>query len=147
MGYTGEMTSFANDYLSAFATGFHYAFAVAIFAMIISMAIFLANKNRFPNPSFSNTDNKSGSETVEMDIVEIKQRMYALFAVFGVVIFFWFSFHQNGLTLTYFANDYTRLSGINLNIGFTNIQGAELFQSINPFFGFAYTNIVGILDG
>lgn len=142
MGYTGEMTSFANDYLSAFATGFHYAFAVAIFAMIISMAIFLANKNRFPNPSFSNTDNKSGSETVEMDIVEIKQRMYALFAVFGVVIFFWFSFHQNGLTLTYFANDYTRLSGINLNIGFTNIQGAELFQSINPFFVVLLTPIL-----
>ena len=27
---------------------------------------------------------------------EIKQRMYALFAVLGIVIFFWFSFHQNG---------------------------------------------------
>jgi POT family proton-dependent oligopeptide transporter len=142
MGYTGEMTTFANNYLNAFATGFHYAFAVAIFAMIISMVIFITNKNRFPNPSFSHTDNKSGSKTPEMDIVEIKQRMYALFAVFGVVIFFWFSFHQNGLTLTYFANDYTRLSGINVNIGFTRIQGAELFQSINPLFVVLLTPIL-----
>ncbi|MDE7153180.1 MAG: hypothetical protein K2O00_01895 [Muribaculaceae bacterium] len=31
-------------------------------------------------------------------------------AVFGIVIFFWFSFHQNGLTLTMFAKDYTQLT-------------------------------------
>ena len=27
--------------------------------------------------------------------------------VFGVVVFFWMSFHQNGLTQTWFARDYT----------------------------------------
>lgn len=31
----------------------------------------------------------------------------ALILVFIVVIFFWMSFHQNGLTLTFFARDYT----------------------------------------
>lgn len=38
---------------------------------------------------------------------EEKPRVMALFLVFIVVIFFWMSFHQNGLTLTFFARDYT----------------------------------------
>lgn len=36
-----------------------------------------------------------------------KPRVVALTLVFIVVIFFWMSFHQNGLTLTMFARDYT----------------------------------------
>jgi len=36
-----------------------------------------------------------------------KKRLIALGLVFIVVIFFWMSFHQNGLTLTLFARDYT----------------------------------------
>jgi POT family proton-dependent oligopeptide transporter len=35
------------------------------------------------------------------------QKVIALLLVFFVVIFFWMSFHQNGLTLTFFARDYT----------------------------------------
>jgi POT family proton-dependent oligopeptide transporter len=38
---------------------------------------------------------------------EEKPRIVALGLVFLVVIFFWMSFHQNGLTLTMFARDYT----------------------------------------
>jgi POT family proton-dependent oligopeptide transporter len=38
---------------------------------------------------------------------EEKPRVLALTLVFIVVIFFWMSFHQNGLTLTMFARDYT----------------------------------------
>ncbi len=38
---------------------------------------------------------------------EEKPRVVALTLVFLVVIFFWMSFHQNGLTLTMFARDYT----------------------------------------
>ncbi len=82
-----------------------------------------------------------------MDAKEIKQRLYALLAVFGVVIFFWFSFHQNGLTLTMFARDYTDLSGIKINLGFVTIQGAEIFQSINPFFIVFLTPIIMALFG
>jgi len=36
-----------------------------------------------------------------------KQRVISLLLVFFVVIFFWMGFHQNGLTLTFFARDYT----------------------------------------
>ncbi|HOW31415.1 MAG TPA: peptide MFS transporter [Bacteroidales bacterium] len=38
---------------------------------------------------------------------EEKPRVTSLILVFFVVIFFWMSFHQNGLTLTFFARDYT----------------------------------------
>ena len=38
---------------------------------------------------------------------EERPRIMSLLLVFVVVIFFWMSFHQNGLTLTLFARDYT----------------------------------------
>lgn len=148
VGYAGtDLTAFANEYLNVFTTGFHYAFAVAIFAMLISLVIYSFNKNRFPDPA-SKQAAATGSEAVEeMDIKEVKQRLYALFAVFAVVIFFWFSFHQNGLTLTYFAKDYTDLSQIKVNLGFATLQGAEIFQSINPFFVVFLTPIIVGLFG
>lgn len=128
-GVTPDMTSFATDYLNAFNTGFHYAFSVAIIAMLISLVIFLVSKKSLPNPKAKVPAAQSNvsKEEIKQDAKEIKQRLLALFAVFGVVIFFWFSFHQNGLTLTMFAKDYTRLQL------FGNPISAEIFQSINPF--------------
>lgn len=38
---------------------------------------------------------------------EEKKRVISLLLVFFVVIFFWMGFHQNGLTLAWFARDYT----------------------------------------
>jgi POT family proton-dependent oligopeptide transporter len=121
---------FSNDYLNVFNTGFHYAFGVAILAMAISITIFLMNKKNFPDPKGSkNADGKIEiTDEIKMEAKEVAQRMYALLAVFAVVIFFWFSFHQNGLTLTYFARDYTLLK-----FGSWEIS-AEIFQSMNPFF-------------
>ncbi len=40
-------------------------------------------------------------------VKEEKPRVLALMMVFFVVIFFWMSFHQNGLAQTWFARDYT----------------------------------------
>ena len=143
-----DLTTFANNYLNTFTEGFHYAFGVAIFAMAISLTIYLANKKRFPDPKdkLAKVDSKNVAN-IEMDIKEVRQRMYALFAVFGIVIFFWFSFHQNGLTLTYFAKEFTDLSSVKVNLGFTSLQGAELFQSINPFFVVFLTPIIMGLFG
>lgn len=133
VGYTGtDIAVFAQEYLQIFTTGFHYAFAAAIGAMLISLVIYVINMKKFPDPSKKAAS--ADAHVVEMDPKEIKQRMMALFAVFAVVIFFWFSFHQNGLTLTLFAKDYTDLSKINIDLGITKLVGAELFQSINPFF-------------
>ncbi|MBE6177763.1 MAG: peptide MFS transporter [Rikenellaceae bacterium] len=129
------LEQFAGDYLNVFTTGFHYAFGCAIFAMLISLWIFLANKKKFPGvpkKAEAAKDAATGKPAVEMSVKEIRQRMYALFAVFAVVIFFWFSFHQNGLTLTMFAKEFTDLSAMKINLGVTTIEGAEVFQSINP---------------
>lgn len=133
-----DLTAFANEYLNAFNTGFHYAFAIAIVGMLISLTIYMVNKKRFPDPADKKmaTTSSTPKEVKEMDKNEIKQRIYALFAVFGVVIFFWFSFHQNGLTLTFFARDYTVLKLWGYTIS------AELFQSLNPFFVVFLTPIV-----
>lgn len=43
----------------------------------------------------------------QLSTKEERPRVVALSLVFLVVIFFWMSFHQNGLTLTMFARDYT----------------------------------------
>ena len=43
----------------------------------------------------------------ELTPEQTKARIQALLLVFAVVIFFWMAFHQNGLTLTFFARDYT----------------------------------------
>jgi POT family proton-dependent oligopeptide transporter len=133
-----DLAEFAHKYLDAFNTGFHYAFLSSVGAMLISLAIFLSTKKRLPNPAGSKSDKTQISkEEIKMDAKEIKQRIYALFAVFGIVIFFWFSFHQNGLTLTMFAKDYTRLGGI--------FASAEIFQSINPILVLGLTPLIIIL--
>ncbi len=136
-----DLTAFANEYLNVFMTGYHYSFGIAIFAMLISLVVFLFNKKNLPDPALKvMKDKESTSGIIEMDVKEVKQRIYALFAVFGVVIFFWFSFHQNGQTLTLFASEYTRL--LKLNIGFTTLEGAEVFQAFNPLFVVFLTPIV-----
>lgn len=138
-----DMNVFVNSYLNVFTTGFHYAFGISIIAMLISLTIYIVNKKIFPNPAPKvSAKAKADGQSIAMDAKEIKQRIYALFAVFGVVIFFWFSFHQNGLTLTYFAKDYTDLSGIRIDLGVVVIQGAEIFQSINPLFIVLLTPII-----
>ena len=131
-----DLTQFANDYLNVFSTGFHYAFGVAIIAMLISLVIYVVNKRKFPDPSQKAVAEKGSKAEVEMSAQEVKQRILALFAVFGVVIFFWFSFHQNGLTLTFFAKEYTDLNLFGMPIT------AELFQSLNPFFVVFLTPLV-----
>lgn len=132
-----DLTVFAKSYLNTFTEGFHYAFGVAIIAVAISLVVYMMNKKYFPNPK--KVGSKSASleaGEIVMDAKEVKQRIYALLAVMGVVIFFWFSFHQNGLTLTYFAKDYTLLQ-----LGSWKIS-AEIFQSMNPFFVVFLTPVV-----
>ena len=136
-GTIENLSEFAPNYLNSFNTGFHYSFAVAIVAMLISMVVYIINKKGFPDPANKKEKSKSGSQKGDdMPLAEVRQRVYALLAVFGVVIFFWFSFHQNGLTLTFFAKDYTLLKIFGMNIT------AEMFQSVNPFFVVFLTPVV-----
>ncbi len=144
-----SLTEFVNRYLDVFNRGFQYAFIAAVVMICVSMVIFLLNQRTFPDPSKKAVaeSGKPAAEEVKMDAAEIRQRIYALFAVFGVVIFFWMSFHQNGYSLTYFACDYVDLSVIKIDLGFTQIKGAEIFQSINPLIVVCLTPLVMYIFG
>lgn len=138
-----DLTAFANDYLNVFTTGYHYAFGVAVLAMLVSLTVYMINKKRFPDPALKKvTVNIESAEDTKMSIQEVKQRLYALFAVFAVVVFFWLSFHQNGASLTIFAKDYINMDNFKLPLGFITLEGVELFQSINPVFIVCLTPII-----
>nr|WP_320118507.1 peptide MFS transporter [uncultured Marinifilum sp.] len=139
-----NLDTFVNNYLDVFSEGFQYAFMTAIIMMGVSLIIYLVNKSKFPDVSAKKEETKSEEvkEEVKMDAQEVRQRIYALFAVFGVVIFFWFAFHQNGYSLTYFARDYIDLSAIEIDLGFTQIIGAEIFAAVNPIFVVTLTPLI-----
>ncbi len=138
-GSTADLTAFCTQYLDVFNTGIHYSFIASVVAMLISLTIFTACKKIFPTPG-----KKSKAESVSYTAEEkqamakeIKQRMYALFAVLGIVIFFWFSFHQNGASLSIFARDFVDTESI----------APEVWQAVNPFFVIILTPIIMMLFG
>jgi proton-dependent oligopeptide transporter, POT family len=49
----------------------------------------------------------SAARASVMDAVPESKRVFALLVIFAIVIVFWMVFHQNGSTLTYWANDNT----------------------------------------
>lgn len=121
-------------YLEVFNQGVHFSFFASVAAMLISLIIFLVNKKTFPTPAkkeAAETVNYTAEEKQQM-AKEIKQRMYALFAVLGIAIFFWFSFHQNGQSLSVFARDFVKTDKI----------APEIWQAVNPFFVIALTPII-----
>ena len=86
---------------------YHFAFAVACASLVFSIAIYYVCR-----PWFKHVENTakqaaaSGQQVVELTPEQTKKRIVALCLVFTVVLFFWMAFHQNGLTLTYFANEF-----------------------------------------
>ena len=130
-------TQFCSDYVNVFNTGVHFSFIVSAVAMIASLCIFLANKHRFPQPA-KKVSAQSVEYTEEEKLAmakEIKQRMAALFAVLGIAVFFWLSFHQNGQSLSVFARDFVE----------TKALPAEIWQAMNPLFVIILTPIIMVL--
>ena len=73
---------------------------------------------------------------------EERARVSALILVFIVVVFFWMSFHQNGLTLTLFARDYTvKQVGPLTNMFFTLPSMLAVIGSIAGIVILLYKNI------
>ena len=129
-----SITAFCTSYLDHFNTGVHYSFIASVAAMLISLLIFILTKQRFPNPGKKEAvvSVEYTAEEKQAMAKEIKQRMYALFAVLGVVVFFWFSFHQNGQSLSMFARDFVNTSKI----------APEIWQAVNPFFVIVLTPVI-----
>ena len=92
---------------------YHFSFAVACASLILSIAIYYLFRSTFRHTEGGTKKAAvdSGSAAVEeLSKEETKQRIVALCLVFAVVIFFWMAFHQNGLSLTYFADEFTAQS-------------------------------------
>ena len=91
------------------AESYHYAFGVACLSLIISMAIYYLGRPTYAQVLTDKKKVETKAETHEEELTpaQTKERVIALCLVFAVVIFFWMAFHQNGLTLTFFARDYT----------------------------------------
>lgn len=131
--------------------GFHAAFAVAAFGMVISVAVLWMFKNDVENternplssaegaadtaatavdaPPHGISNQKESAQTSannarqdRMNAVPDWKRVAALIVIFLIVIVFWMVFHQNGSTLTYWADDNTAW----------NVSGT-ISNSINPF--------------
>ncbi len=121
-----EAQAVCQNYLNVFNTGVHYSFIASVAAMVISLVIFIAYKKIFPTPAKKQTAQVveyTAEERLAM-ATEIKQRLLALFAVLVIAVFFWWSFHQNGTSMSLFARDFVN----------TSIFPPEIWQAVNPFF-------------
>ncbi len=133
VGFNGAVDSgFCTSYLEIFNTGVHFSFIASVVAMLISMGVFVWVMKRLPNPVKKVKAASVSAEEVKHDAREIRQRMYALYAVLGVVVFFWFSFHQNGQSLSVFARDFVTTDNV----------APEIWQCINPFFVIVLTPLI-----
>lgn len=97
------------------ADSYHFAFAVACFSVVASIAIYYGGMATFRHVTVAKKTEKPSAgektETAAADETDTKERIVCLCLVYAVVLFFWMAFHQNGLTLTWFASEYTmRLS-------------------------------------
>ncbi len=93
------------------AESYHLAFGVACVSLILSILIYFVFRSTFKHVEGGKTkkvEDKVAAPAEELSPAETKSRIVALCLVFAVVIFFWMAFHQNGLTLTYFANEFTQ---------------------------------------
>lgn len=97
------------------ADSYHFAFGVACASLVLSIAIYYGFRFTFKHvegntPKKADVAKAAEAAVEELSPSETKARVVALCLVFAVVIFFWMSFHQNGLTLTLFADEFTAKS-------------------------------------
>ena len=111
-GYMGDTATFCQDYIARLSESYNYGFAVACVSLIISILIYYGFHNTFKHADYNSKTAPvaQGAPVEELTPAETRQRITALCLVFAVVLFFWMAFHQNGLTLTFFARDYTQPS-------------------------------------
>ena len=139
--FTGSMADFCTTYIDKLSEAYNYGFGVACISLVASMAIYVIFRSTFKHADYNSKQAKPANvHEEELTPAQTKERIVALLLVFAVVIFFWMAFHQNGLTMTFFARDYTahEVTGLD-RLGFsvwnlallivTVYEGFSLFQS------------------
>ncbi len=129
-----NLTQFCSDYIGVYNQGIHFAFIASMIAMMISLIVFFTQKKKFPQPAKKMAAEVADYTPEEKAAMakEIKQRIAALFAVLGIAVFFWLSFHQNGQSLMVFARDFVNSEWL----------APEITQALNPLFVIILTPIV-----
>lgn len=123
-GAPADLVAFSQDYIARLSEAYNYGFGVACVSLIISVLIYASFRSTFKHVEGSQkamaaAATKTEAPVQELSAQETKDRVIALVLVFAVVIFFWMAFHQNGLTMTFFARDYTASTTTGLTrIGF-----------------------------
>ena len=114
--------------------GFHPAFFMGAIGMMLSLIVFGVNQKWVRHADrkqsqggdqeaiAATVDLPPTPEAVQMAAVPERKRIMALIVIFLIVIVFWMVFHQNSISLTWWAEDHSRaLPGI-------------LSFALNPFF-------------
>jgi len=123
--------------------GFHPAFAVAAFGMLISVSVLWWFRSLVQDSDRPTSSKASSAAATAMDAIPEWRRITALVVIFVVVIVFWMVFHQNGSTLTYWADDNTDWASSSvlpviirvLSLGFVSGEDVSgvISNAINPF--------------
>lgn len=104
--------NFSDKYINTLSKAYHLGFGVACISLIVSMLIFWGFRRYYKHADLTEKQ-KAKSEEHKSTLITLtpeqtRSRVNALLMVFGVVIFFWMAFHQNGFMMTMFARDYTQ---------------------------------------
>ncbi len=99
------------QYMDALSTGYGYTFGVAFVSVVVSYLIYALGHRTFKHVCIDRGGKKKDAQAAaaypELTPEQTRSRIVALMLVFGVVIFFWMIYMQNGATLTLFAENCT----------------------------------------
>ncbi|MTK54070.1 peptide MFS transporter [Paludibacter sp.] len=131
------LADFSSLYIEKLSAAYNYGFGIACISLVISIAIFVVFKKTYKHADYNANKPTATSHVEELTPKQTRERIFALLMVFAVVVFFWMSFHQNGLTMTFFARDYTTgsVSGLD-RIGFSLVTMVLLIAAV-----YSITNI------
>lgn len=112
--------------------GWHYGFGAAAVGMVFSMLLFWTFQRAVEEGDQGPMTRKKKQARKEKEALRDKSkdrdRIVALVIIFVIVIFFWMAFEQQGLTMTFWAQQATNTA-----------LAPEMFQSINPMFILLFT--------
>jgi POT family proton-dependent oligopeptide transporter len=105
------LKNFSENYITTLSKSYHFGFGVACISLILSMLVFWGFRKYYKKADITETQKSKSAdrkaEVIALTPQQTRERLTALGLVFFVVIFFWMAFHQSGVTMTYFARDYT----------------------------------------
>lgn len=98
---------FMENFDVTLAQGYNAAFGVASLGMVFSILIFTIFRKAYAHGDYQSKNVENAEKDIVLTKEQEKERIVALLTIFGIVIFFWMAFHQNGAALSLFARDYT----------------------------------------